>query len=187
MTKILSVETIHDGWGKFLIATIRLKSGEEIKREIEDHGRAVSVLPYDPVRKCALMIRQFRAPVLLAANKKDILETIAGLMEDKRPSDCARREAFEEAGVKLKKLEHIGCVWMAPGVSTERMDLYLAAYDEGDRTGSGGGLAEEHENITTIEMPLAELAALADSGKLNDAKSLLLVQTLRLKRPDLFV
>jgi hypothetical protein len=75
---------------------------------------------------------------------------------------------------------------MAPGVSTERMDLYLAAYDEGDRTGSGGGLAEEHENITTIEMPLAELAALADSGKLNDAKSLLLVQTLRLKRPDLF-
>jgi nudix-type nucleoside diphosphatase (YffH/AdpP family) len=186
MNKIVSLETIHEGWGKYLIATIRLETGEEIRREIEDHGRVVSVLPYDPARKCALLIRQFRPPVFLAAKQKDILEAIAGIAEGRKPADCAKREAFEEAGLKLKKLEHVGCVWTSPGVSTERVDMFLAAYGESDRKGEGGGLAEEHEDITIVEMPLAELAALADAGKLNDVKAMLLVQTLRLKRPDLF-
>jgi nudix-type nucleoside diphosphatase (YffH/AdpP family) len=186
MNTIVSIDTIHEGWGKFLIATIRLKNGEEIKREIEDHGRVVSVLPYDPKRKCAILIRQFRPPVFLAAKEPDILEVIAGILEGKKPAECAKREAFEEAGLKLKKLEHVGCVWTSPGVSTERVDMYLAAYGERDRKGDGGGLAEEHEDITIVEMPLAELAALADSGKLSDAKAMLLVQTLRVKRSDLF-
>jgi nudix-type nucleoside diphosphatase (YffH/AdpP family) len=186
MNTIVSIETIHEGWGKFLIATIRLKNGEEIRREIEDHGRVVSVLPYDPERRCAILIRQFRPPVFMKTKQKDILETIAGIVEDARRADAAKREAFEETGLKLKKLEHVGCVWTSPGVSTEQVDLYLAAYGEKDRTGQGGGLAEEHEEITIVEMPLAELARLADSGKLSDAKALLLVQTLRLKRPDLF-
>jgi hypothetical protein len=35
-------------------------------------------------------------------------------------------------------------------------------------------------------MPLAELAGMADSGGLDDMKALVLVQTLRLRRPDLF-
>jgi nudix-type nucleoside diphosphatase (YffH/AdpP family) len=187
MKKIVSIETVHDGWAKLLIANIRLEDGETIRREIEDHGRAVSVLPYDPARKCAMMIRQFRPPVFLAAKRKDILEAIAGIMEGKKPADCAKREAFEEAGLSLKKLDHVGCVWTMPGISTERLDLFLAVYSEKDRTGEGGGLAEEHEDITLVEMPLTELASLADKGKLEDVKAMLLVQTLRLKRPDLFV
>jgi nudix-type nucleoside diphosphatase (YffH/AdpP family) len=186
MTRIISVETIYEGWGKYLIASIRLDNGETIRREIEDHGRAVSVLPYDPARKCAMMIRQFRPPVFLAAKRKALLEAIAGIAEGKKRADDARREALEEAGLSLKKLEHVGCVWTMPGISTERLDLFLAEYSESDRTAKGGGLAEEHEDITLVEMPLGELAALANSAKLEDVKALLLVQTLRLKRPELF-
>jgi len=37
-----------------------------------------------------------------------------------------------------------------------------------------------------VELPLAELAARADEGRLDDMKTMLLVQTLRLRRPDLF-
>jgi len=184
--KIVSLETVHEGWSKFLIATISLPGGQVIKREIEDHGRAVSVLPYDPTRKCAMMIRQFRPPVFLAAKRPELLEAIAGIAEGRKYADSAKREAYEEAGLCLKKLEHVGCVWTMPGISTERLDLYLAAYDERDRTGAGGGLAEENEEITVIEMPLAELAAMADGGRVEDVKALLLVQTLRLRRPELF-
>jgi nudix-type nucleoside diphosphatase (YffH/AdpP family) len=186
MAKIISIETVHEGWGKFLIATIRLKNGQEVRREIEDHGRVVSVLPYDPVRRCALVIRQFRPPLLLAAKRKELLEAIAGIVEEKKPADCARREALEEAGVKLRKLDHVGCVWTMPGVSTERLDMFLAPYTEADRIAAGGGLAEEHEDITVLEMPLQELAELADRGKLEDVKAMLLVQTLRVRRPELF-
>jgi hypothetical protein len=35
-------------------------------------------------------------------------------------------------------------------------------------------------------MPLGELAAMADAGTLNDMKTLALVQTLRLRKPELF-
>ncbi len=39
-----------------------------------------------------------------------------------------RREALEEGGLRLGALEHVATVWSMPGVSTERMALYLAEY-----------------------------------------------------------
>jgi len=33
------------------LATIRLPNGQIVEREIEDHGTAVAVLPFDPVRR----------------------------------------------------------------------------------------------------------------------------------------
>ena len=56
-----------------------------------------------------------------------------------------------------------------------------------DRVGLGGGVADEHEGITVIELPLAELAAMADAGQIIDMKTLAVVQTLRLRKPELFV
>jgi hypothetical protein len=47
-------------------------------------------------------------------------------------------------------------------------------------------LAQEHENITVEEIPLKDLAERADSGRLVDMKTFALVQTLRLRRPELF-
>ena len=73
-----------------------------------------------------------------------------------------------------------------PGLSTERMDLFLAAYGEGDRIGPGGGLAAENERIAVHEMPLAELAAMGARGALTDMKTLVLLFALQLRRPELF-
>lgn len=184
--EIVSVETAYQGWGRYLIATLRLPDGRTLRREMEDHGPAVAVLPYDPARRSAMLVRQLRAPVLYSAGHEFTLETIAGLLEDADPATCARREAMEETGLRLGDLEEAANVWTMPGISTERMTLYLATYAEADRVGSGGGLATEHENITVVEMPLAEVAALADRDELTDMKTLLLVQTLRLRRPKLF-
>jgi hypothetical protein len=73
-----------------------------------------------------------------------------------------------------------------PGISTEYMHLYLAPYGPGDRTGAGGGVEDENEHITVVEMDLSELAVMADKGRLSDLKTLALVQTLRLRHPHLF-
>jgi hypothetical protein len=93
---------------------------------------------------------------------------------------------LEEAGLSLEALEHVGRYWSMPGLSTERADMFLAAYNKADLTGAGGGLPQEHENITRVELPLAELADMADKGALGDLKVFALVQTLRLRRPELF-
>jgi nudix-type nucleoside diphosphatase (YffH/AdpP family) len=186
VTKIISAETRFEGFSRLLIATIEMPDGQTIRREVEDHGRAVCVLPYDPARRTAILVRQFRAPVALSDGRDHLLEAVAGSVEEEACDACAYREALEEAGLKLRTLEHLGTAWSMPGVSTEQMDLYLAAYCEADRVGVGGGVADEHEGITVIELPLAELAAMADAGQIMDMKTLAVVQTLRLRKPELF-
>jgi hypothetical protein len=81
-------------------------------------------------------------------------------------------------------LDPVATVWSSPGVSAERISLYLAACCFAGR-GAGGGNGE-HENIEVLEVPLAELAARLDRGEVADMKLLALAQTLRLRRPDLF-
>ena len=184
--EILRVQPVYEGWAKYLVATVRLADGAEVAREIEDHGRAVCVLPYDPERQVALLIRLFRAPPLYAGGLSEMLEAPAGLLEEDNPEDCARREAMEETGLRLGALERVATVWSMPGLSTERMSLFIAAYKAGDRVGAGGGVAGEHENITVVEISLAELAAMAARGDLIDMKTFTLLLALKERHPDLF-
>ena len=184
--RLISFHPIHDGWTKLGVAVIRLTSGQNIRREIEDHGRAVAVLPFDAERRCAILVRQLRAPMLKAAGEASSLEAPAGILDEADPADCARREAMEECGLRLGALEHVACCWTMPGISTERMDLFLAPYSADDRVGDGGGLAQEHEEIEVIEIALSELARMIDAGGLTDMKTLTLALSLRARHPDLF-
>jgi len=120
--EITRLETVHDGWSRYLIASVRLPDGMTLRREIEDHGHAVAVLPYDPVCRTAILVQQFRAPIFYSERREHTLEAIAGIIESDDPARCARREAHEEAGLRLNALDHIVTAWAMPGVSTERMD-----------------------------------------------------------------
>ena len=184
--EIDEIKTIYEGWTKFLLVTVRSSRGETFQREVGAFQSAACVLPYDPERRMAILVRQFRAPVRMSGAREEILEAIAGMLDGGEPEETARREAMEEAGLEIDRLEAAGIHWTAPALSTERMSLFLAQYHRAQRVGDGGGLDSEHENITVVEMPLDELAKRADDGRLNDLKTFALVQTLRLKRPDLF-
>ena len=175
----------YQGWSTLLVARIRLPDGRVVVREIEHHGRAACVLAFDPDRRTALLVRQVRAPTIYAAQPSLLLEAVAGQIEDGEvPEACARREAMEEAGLRLSAIEHVTTAWTMPGISTERMDLFLGEYSQADRFSPGGGT--DDEGIEVVELPLTEIAAMSDAGTLTDMKTLLLVQTLRLRRPDLF-
>jgi nudix-type nucleoside diphosphatase (YffH/AdpP family) len=184
--EIQAVRAAYEGWCRLLVATIRMPDGQTIKREIEEHGDAIAVLPYDPDRGVAMLVRQFRPPVFHAAGQAETLEAPAGLLDEDDPETCAQREAFEEVGLRLSALAPVMTSWSMPGVSCERIHLFLAPYSAADRTGAGGGVEGEHENITPAEVALNELATLADSGRLPDMKTFALVQTLRLRHPHLF-
>lgn len=184
--EITETRVVHEGWGRFLIASIRLPDGQVIRREIEDHGAAVAVLAYDAERRVALLVSQFRPAVFLVSGQEALLEVIAGGLEDESIEECVRREAMEEGGLRLGRLDKIVDAWPMPGISTECITLYLAPYSARDRIGQGGGLDDEHEGITVVELPLAELAVMADNGDLTDLKSYACIQALRIRRPDLF-
>lgn len=182
---IAAAEEVYKGWIRVSRVALRMPDGTEVERHVEEHGCAAAVLPYDPHRRCALLVSMPRAPVI-SVGEADLLEAIAGSLDGDEAEDCARREAMEEAGVRLGPLERLSTIWSMPSFSTERVTLFLAAYEEADRVGAGGGAAGEHENIIVHEMPLDLLWDLARGGELADMKTLLLLQSLYLRRPGLF-
>ena len=184
--RILDRKVVHAGYVKVERLRLRLVGGAVVDREVESHGDAVAVLPYDAARRCVLVARLLRAPVIAVTGALSSEEACAGMIARESAEVAARREAEEELGVALRDLEFIGRVWSSPGVSTERVSLFLAPYCAADRTSAGGGLAEEHEAITVVERPLASLAAEANAGSITDAKLLTLILALRVRRPALF-
>ena len=184
--EIIALHPLYDGWSRILQATVRIAGGETLTREIEDHGDAVAVLPYDPERRVALVVRQLRAPALHAAGRPDLVEAPAGRIEGEDVEACIRREALEEVGLRLGEIEHVLTPMTMPAVSTERIHLYLAPFAAQDRVASGGGVAAEQENITATEMPLVDLGRAARDGGILDMKTVLLVWALQARRPELF-
>jgi nudix-type nucleoside diphosphatase (YffH/AdpP family) len=184
--EILERHIIHAGYLTVERLRVRLADGAEIWREVERHGDAAVVLPYDTERRCALLVRLFRAPAFDQSGAAEIVEACAGMIEHEDAEAAARREAMEELGVALASLQFVARVWASPGVSTERHTLFLAPYRATDRVAAGGGVAGEHEGITVLEVPLADLAADADHGRIDDGKLLTLLLALRSRRPDLF-
>lgn len=178
-------EQVYKGWTT--IHRLTLSDGQEtFTREVEDHGSAVGVLPYDPERRMVLLVRMPRGPVMFAG-QADILEIPAGLLEPgEHPEAAARREAEEETGVSLDTLEPVATFWTSPGISTERITLFLAAYRANSRVGKGGGLSHEHENITVVELPIADLVAAMETREPVDHRVFTLLQVLRSRRPELF-
>jgi nudix-type nucleoside diphosphatase (YffH/AdpP family) len=185
---ILACTTVYSGYLTVDALQVRLSDGSIVSREVERHGDAAAVLPYDRERCCALVVRLFRAPVFQEAGLEAIEEACAGMISEagQDAEATARREAYEELGVRLASMDLVSRVWSSPGVSSERVSLFLAPYVAADRIGAGGGVRGEHEGITVAERSLAVLAAAADQGRIEDRKLLSLVLALRLRHPELF-
>lgn len=186
MHVIDNIKTIHEGWGRFCLVTLKSPDGSEHERQVEDHGAAAAVLPFDPERGMVMLVRQPRVGPLFAGAEAMLLEAPAGLTDGEDPEAAARREAMEETGLRLGALQSLGGFWSTPGSTTEKIHLYLAAYSAADRLGDGGGVAHEGEDIEVVEIPAAEAIAMAGDGRIPDLKTAFLLMALRLRLPQLF-
>ena len=119
--RIEDISTLHEGWLSLRMAKVRMDDGTIAEREIVDHPSGAAVLLYNPDKRTALLISELRPPVEYAGEPR-MLEVVAGKLEDGDAEACARREAMEEAGVRLGTLEHVARLWPTPASSTERVD-----------------------------------------------------------------
>jgi nudix-type nucleoside diphosphatase (YffH/AdpP family) len=147
------------------------------QRETYDRGNGATVLLYDPRARTVLLTRQFRYPVYVNDHPDGMLiETAAGLLDDDDPETAMRREAHEETGVTIGEVEHVFDVYMSPGSVTERLHFYAAPYDSGERSGDRGGLEDEGEEIEILELTIEEALGMIRDGRIQDAKTILLLQ-----------
>jgi nudix-type nucleoside diphosphatase (YffH/AdpP family) len=151
-------------------------------RESYDMGDGAAVLPVDKARDRVLLIRQFRWPVYEAGHRQLLIEAVAGKLDGDEPEACVRREATEEAGIRLGQARRIFHGFTSPGAVKERISLFVADYDSTAQRAKSGGNENEGEDIEVLEMPLDDALAMAASGEIMDAKTVLLLQWAALNR-----
>jgi nudix-type nucleoside diphosphatase (YffH/AdpP family) len=154
------------------------------QRETYDRGNGATILLYDVANATVLVSRQFRFPVYVNDHPDGMLiEAAAGLLDADDPETAIRREASEELGVRVGGLTHVFDVYMSPGSVTERLHFYAAPYTAADRTGTGGGLADDGEDIEVLELPFVEALAMIRDGRIVDGKTIMLLQWAALDGP----
>ena len=147
---------------------------EMLHRAVFTSGDAVTVLPYDPRAGTVLLIEQFRAAPWVRRDPHPwFLETVAGRCDRAEPPETtARREAGEEAGLALGRIERIGGYYPSPGVAAEYITAFVAEADLG-AAGGTHGLAEEHEDIRALVVPLEAALAALEAGEIRNAPLML--------------
>ena len=141
---------------------VLLPGGGTSTREIIDHRPAVVIVPIDESGNL-LLVRQYRYAV-----GETLLEAPAGIVEEgEDPDETAQRELQEEVGRKSGDLRKMGEFWATPGFCNEMMHAYVA------RDLSHSTLdADEDENITVVEVPMAEALDMIATGRIRDAKTI---------------
>jgi len=144
-------------------------------REVYDRGNGATILLYNRPKKTVLLIRQFRMPTYVNGNPTGmLLETCAGLLDNDSPEDCIRKEAIEETGFAVGKVDKLFEAYMSPGSVTEIVHFFAAEYDESQRQNAGGGV--EDEDIDMLEVPFTEALAMIKDGRIRDGKTIMLLQ-----------
>lgn len=189
--QILARDRVFDGFlaiDRYTI-THQQRNGstsEPITRLILERGDAAAVLPYHPVARRLILVRQFRLGAHVRGDSAWLWELIAGACEPgRRPEDVARSEAFEEAGYRLGALHPLGMFYPSPGGSSERIFLYWADLREAQRVGAGGGLPQSGEDIQVGTFSLDAALAMLRSGAIVDAKTIIALQHVALAGEDL--
>lgn len=133
-------------------------------RIVVEHPGAVVVFAVDD-RERALVLRQYRHPAGVR-----FVELPAGLLDQpgEDPLEAARRELVEEAALEAAAWTHLGSIWTSPGISAERIELYLAR--ELGHVEDRGGFEPAHEeaDMTAHWVPVADLLDAVLDGRLTD-------------------
>ena len=161
--ELLQSESTYNGRA-FNVRRDHLKtpSGSIVKYDIIEHIGSVIIVPVDE-NGLMYFVRQYRH-----AAQIDLLELPAGTLEiGEPPEEAAAREVREEVGMAAKNIEEIGSFYLAPGYSTELMHVFLATGLTHDPLDPD---ADEYLSVET--MTVAAAFHLAESGQMQDAKSL---------------
>jgi nudix-type nucleoside diphosphatase (YffH/AdpP family) len=145
-------------------------------RETYDRGNGATLLPYNLAQRTVVLVRQFRYPAFVNGYDDLLIEAAAGLLDNESPEVRIRAEAEEETGYRLVDIRKVFEAFMSPGSVTEKLHFFVAEYQPAMKIGSGGGIADEGEDIEVLELPIDLALAMIGDGRIADAKTIMLLQ-----------
>jgi ADP-ribose pyrophosphatase len=142
---------------------VALRDGTMAEREVVLHRGAVALVPMvDDGHVCLVRNRRYTVDRML-------LEVPAGTIDPGESADqTAERELLEETGYRAGRIRRIREWFVSPGVMNERMYLYVC-----EDLRPGPVRPELDEVLETVIVPWDEALAMADDGRIEDAKTLL--------------
>jgi 8-oxo-dGTP pyrophosphatase MutT (NUDIX family) len=143
---------------------VRLADGSDSIYGVVDKPTYALVIPRDGDR--LHLVEQFRYPV--GRRRWEFPAGTAPERAEVDPAELAARELREETGLLAGRMERIGFLEVAPGMSSQRGHVFLAS----DLT--QGPAAREHseQDMRTAWFTVAEFEEMARSGELADSQSL---------------
>jgi ADP-ribose pyrophosphatase len=188
--EIVKKETLFQGFFKMIkyhFKHARYEGGESriVQREMFVRGRAAALLPYDPVTDQVVLIEQIRVGALEHDNPWQI-EIVAGIVDKDQESahDLVRREAIEEAGVDVGRIEPITAYYPSSGGCDEMIDVFIGEVDA-SQAGGVHGLFEEDEDIKVFVLSREEAYQLVKDGTIENGASIIALQWLELNKNEL--
>jgi nudix-type nucleoside diphosphatase (YffH/AdpP family) len=187
--EIVRETTLSEGWTR--LSTFELDYTDSkglthrIHREVYNRTAAATILLYDPLRDVVVLVRQYRLPPDLLGDTAFMIEAPAGLLDGDEPEEAIRREAMEETGFRVRDVQPLFQAYSSPGSNSELVHFFSARIDIADRVSGGGGLAEEHEDIEVLEVPLSQAVAMIAQGEIRDMKTIILLQWAALNKDRL--
>lgn len=183
--KNLSTEILSNNWYTLKKITYDFLSNGEWKtmsREAYDRGNGAVILLYNKETKRVILTRQFRLPTYINGNADGMMiEACAGLLDKDNAEDCIKRETEEETGYKISEVKKVFEAYMSPSSVTEILYFFIAEYSKDMKVNDGGGLEHEQENIEVLELKFDDAMKMIETGEIKDAKTIMLLQYLKLK------
>jgi nudix-type nucleoside diphosphatase (YffH/AdpP family) len=183
--RVQDVRVLSDDYGVLKTTTFdwRRSDGgwQTQRRETYERSNAATLLPYNLAQRTVILVRQFRYPAYVNGYDDLLIEAAAGMLDNASPEKRIRAEVEEEIGYRLGEIRKVFEAFMTPGAVTEKLHFFIAEYDSSMRIGNGGGLAAEGEDIEVLELPIDQALAMIGDGRIQDAKTIMLLQYAALK------
>ena len=155
------------------------------QRDVLRASRVAAVLPIDLERGQVVLIHQFRLPAHLATGRGEMVEIVAGRIDEGEvASVAASRECREEIGVAPERLIEMFSVLPTPGFTDEYITFFLGFVDA-SQVPARGGLTGENEDTRPFVVPIDEAIAALDGGVVANGLLVSALQWLALHRDRL--
>ena len=168
-------EVYRDPWIRVREDAVERADGSAGVYGVVEKPHFALVLPYE--RDGFWLVEQYRYPVGRRAWEFPQGTWTAG--SGGTPAELARAELAEETGLRAGSLRHLGRLDLAPGLSTQEFDVWLAT----DLTPGPTAREATEADMQQAFVTEAELRAMVREGRFTDGPSLAAYSLLLLARP----